>query len=498
MLLACGGNDPSTVSVAPIVQHGRVAQGAATAADYSDLLQRIYVAYFGRPSDPAGLAFWTKQYLAAGLPSTLSGLVQTYTTTPAARPLVDMFGTSQESQDLYGGDNDAFITAIYLNMFGRQPDAAGKAYWLNLINTGAVTRPIAALSIMAGAQAADGQIIENKIKVASNFTTALNSPERNAAYDGLDANVVVRKLLNTVNATTNVTAFQTSLDDTIAALVTTKAANTPVDPATPLTSGPALVTLAENVDNPAFGLTKNGELWGWGDSYSGMFGDGQLNSTHYQPILIGTGYASISTAKGGGNTSAIKLDGTLLSWGTNSHYELGDGTTINRTIPTQIGSGYKSVSTGYGCSYGIKNDTSLWAWGFSCGSNTTYSVPKMIGTGFSSVASDAYGMVGIKTDGTLYAWGSNNHGRIQTTGYTGNNYKYVFDVPTAIGSNFKAVTHTNNATIALKADGTLWGWGNQYWGEVGNGVKNPAGDLYLHTPVQIGQGYTAISGGTAT
>ena len=222
LLAACGsGNDnvsakPGKVLAAEVQQ---VAAQPRVAADYFDVLQHIYVGYFGRPADPGGLLFYANIYLAADAPTNIVAIASAYNSNPAVAQLIDSFGTSQESKDLYPGDNGAFITAIYHNLFNREPDEAGKQFWVNAINAGAMTRAKAALNIMAGAQGSDIDVINKKAKVATDFATALNSPDRLKAYSGLDANVVVRTMLGTVNLATNVNTFQATIDATIAALL---------------------------------------------------------------------------------------------------------------------------------------------------------------------------------------------------------------------------------------------------------------------------------------
>jgi hypothetical protein len=192
------------------------APAAATSAAYHDLIQRIYVAYFGRPADPAGLAYWADQFRLAGLPTDLPGLVTAYRTDPNARAFVDLFGASKESSELYAGDNDAFITAIYRNIFSRDPDAAGKAFWVATIDSGAMGRAIAAITLVVGARSEDVTIINNKVAAATIFTETLKTEQQKAAYDGTDANAEVRIMLGRIaldaDAATSASLAQVTLN----------------------------------------------------------------------------------------------------------------------------------------------------------------------------------------------------------------------------------------------------------------------------------------------
>jgi hypothetical protein len=219
-LLGCGGgHDQGAASERYAASLVAAAPASLTPGDYQDVIQRIFVGYFGRPADPAGLAYWAEQFNAAKLPSDLPSLVRAYATNPEARAFVDAFGTSQESLDLYGGDNDAFVTSIYRNIFGRDPDVVGKAYWVDAINKGVMSRAIAALTIMNGAQGTDVAVISKKVNAAQSFTASLVTEPQKSAYGGLAANAEVRAMLGKVLADTDAGTSGTLIENTIKALL---------------------------------------------------------------------------------------------------------------------------------------------------------------------------------------------------------------------------------------------------------------------------------------
>jgi hypothetical protein len=82
-----------------------------------------------------------------------------------------------------------------------------------------------------------------------------------------------------------------------------------------------------------------------------------------------------------------------------------------------------------------------------------------------------------KTDGTLWAWGSN------TAGQLGDGTSYVRSVPVQIGTsaNWKSVYVGNRHTLAIKTDGTLWAWGDNKYGQLGDGTL-----ISKTAPIQIG------------
>lgn len=187
---------------------------------YRLVTQQVYLGYFGRPADPNGLYWFADGLKNAGAPSNIVDLEKAYSTNPTVKGLIDSFGNSAESNALYGGDNTAFVSAIYRNLFNRQPDAGGLAFWVNAINNGSLSRGAAALSIMAGGMPnADGVTVNKKAEVAVNFTKSLDlAPEINA-YSNATAAAKARAMLTQVGSSTDVAAFQSVVDATIARIV---------------------------------------------------------------------------------------------------------------------------------------------------------------------------------------------------------------------------------------------------------------------------------------
>lgn len=189
---------------------------------YRYVTQAVYVAYFGRAADPGGLYWYADTLRNANAPTDIVGLSQAYSSNSTVKALVDSFGTSAESNALYGGDNVAFVKAIYRNLFNREPDPDGLNFWVGALNNGSMTRGGAALQIMAAAVKAnntDGICVARKSEVAVNFTKSLDLQPEISAYNGQTAVVKVRSMLAQVNSSTNVAAFQSTVDSTIAQLV---------------------------------------------------------------------------------------------------------------------------------------------------------------------------------------------------------------------------------------------------------------------------------------
>ncbi|HEX7640709.1 MAG TPA: DUF4214 domain-containing protein [Burkholderiaceae bacterium] len=204
-------------------------QRKTVAADYQNIVQDLYVAYFGRPADPTGLANFEAALQGAGAPTDLTSLTQAYNSNPAIKSLIDSFGTSKESQTLYGsGSTQDFVTAVFQNVLGRAPASSGLSYWSGAIASGSLSVGDAALSIMAGAETnqsaqglQDAQLIANRISVASMFSSAVSSQGATNSYSGQIAAATARAMLAEVNAATDTTGFASTVSATVTALADT-------------------------------------------------------------------------------------------------------------------------------------------------------------------------------------------------------------------------------------------------------------------------------------
>lgn len=142
-------------------------------------VQELYVAYFSRAADAAGHDYWT---------ALLDG-------DPANANLAAMWGgfsQTREYLDEYSqSTNELKIAAIYENLFGREAESAGVAFWANAMNTGAVTLATAVTTIAAGAQGSDKYAYNAKVDVAQAITAAIDTPAEAQAYTGATANAAV-------------------------------------------------------------------------------------------------------------------------------------------------------------------------------------------------------------------------------------------------------------------------------------------------------------------
>lgn len=174
--------------------------------NYENVVQQLYVCYFGRPADFQGLQYWMSSLSAINAPTTLSGLMQASTTNAAIASVINGFGQSTESSTLYGtGDSIAFVASIYNNLLSRAPDFDGLIFWASLINEGRLTRSNAVLAIADGAVmnllSPDTVVFQNKVSAAVQFTQAIDTGNEIVAYSGAQAAQIAREMLSEVQLT---------------------------------------------------------------------------------------------------------------------------------------------------------------------------------------------------------------------------------------------------------------------------------------------------------
>jgi len=277
--------------------------------------------------------------------------------------------------------------------------------------------------------------------------------------------------------------------------------------------------------NYAIALKGDGTVWAWGLNSSGQLGNGTTVSTS-TPIQVkdvgGVGYLGgiVKIAINNNHSLALKSDGTITAWGYNSYGQLGiDSAGVNQLVPMQAQvrsatvSNFSDVNTlgiGRGSDFlSIKNDNTLWAWGLNSngqlgdGTIINRSTPYQASlTGVSKIAGNSHTLA-LKTDGTVWAWGYNNYGQLGDNSTTQRNIPVQVKDVGGVGylAGISQISNSDAHSLALKTDGTIWAWGLNYYGELGNGgfgswaanatpiqVKGLDGVGYLTNVVKISAG----------
>lgn len=242
-----------------------------------------------------------------------------------------------------------------------------------------------------------------------------------------------------------------------------------------------------------------GVLFSWG--YNGTGGLGVNNYVNYSsPVQVGsmTNWSALGVMSAGGQNTpagAIKNDGTLWMWGSGGYGGLGYGNGSNSSSPVQVGSltNWRSLAIGGYHTAAIKTDNTLWTWGSPdygalgngvwYGGGTNYYSPIQIGTqsNWKQVAVGRRSTLAVKFDGTLWAWGLNDYGQLGNSTLSSTVY---YSSPIQIGSltNWKQISTDGSYCAAIKTDGTLWVWGWNTYGCLGNSTSG----VHYSSPIQIG------------
>ena len=238
----------------------------------------------------------------------------------------------------------------------------------------------------------------------------------------------------------------------------------------------------------------DGTLWVWGNGFSGQLFLNNNNS-YSSPVQVTIGGASWKqVACGSEFTAAVKTDGTLWTCGRGVQGQLGDNSTTNKSSPVQTvagGTNWKEVACGLYHVAALKTNGTLWLWGGGLqgqlGNEALSNISSPVqtvagGTNWKLVACGVYHTAAIKTDGSLWLWGANTAGQLGDNTVT----RKSSPIQTiSAGTNWKLVACGRYHTAAIKTDGTLWAWGQNTYGQLGDNTVT-----FRSSPIQT------ITGGT--
>jgi alpha-tubulin suppressor-like RCC1 family protein len=287
-------------------------------------------------------------------------------------------------------------------------------------------------------------------------------------------------------------------------------------------------------------LASDGTVWAYGYNYYGELGNGQSGTNQTGALVpnhvLGVGgsglLSGISSISAGGNDSiAVASNGFVYDWGLNANGQLGNGTTTDSSKPIQVlapsgQSGYLSgviaVSQGNNVSYALKSDGTVWAWGAGSygalgnGNTTDSSLPVQVlapqgqsgyltGVVDITAGSAASTALALKADGTVWGWGYNAYGSLGNGNTTDSAWPVQVLAPTGqrgFLTGVRKLSAANAHALALMSDGTVDSWGYNNYGQLGN--NSGGSGSYSSIPVKVvGQGGTGnlsgvvdVSGGS--
>jgi alpha-tubulin suppressor-like RCC1 family protein len=232
----------------------------------------------------------------------------------------------------------------------------------------------------------------------------------------------------------------------------------------------------------SLGRRVNGNLYGWGDNSSGQLGA----SGSALPVLIDSNiyWQDLAAAGTAGATPALSSSYSLTRKTDGSFKQMGVSPTSSATAA--LLTDWVVLSAGISHAAAIRADGTIWSWGANTkgqlgdSSIATRTTPVQTGsaTNWVQVAAGAAHSVGLQANGTLWTWGDNSKGQLGTDQMP--NYS---SSPFQIGSDqsWKAVSAGDNHTLALRSDGTIWAFGDNSSGQLGDGSG-----ATTNFPVQVG------------
>jgi len=262
--------------------------------------------------------------------------------------------------------------------------------------------------------------------------------------------------------------------------------------------------IAVSASTQVLALDDNGTVWAWGDNSYGQLGIGTMGGNYGTPqkVLID----NVTQISAGGDSFALKSDGTVWAWGYGEDGRLGYGGVESQSMPVQVKNltDVIVIAAGVENCFALKSDGTVWAWGDNRGGEVGDGTTNGDGTTgvsqhFRFTPMQIKGLTNIKTlsDGggyainnedIIYAWGH------ETTVYSNGTiiYRAVGGLP---GSdlrltpsllqkvdNIAQITNGGDYTLYVKSDGTVWGWGDTYYGELGDGTISSGNSLVFMTP----------------
>ncbi len=227
------------------------------------------------------------------------------------------------------------------------------------------------------------------------------------------------------------------------------------------------------------GLTEHGTVWAWGPDSWGQMGDGEPGGSSHEPQAVAGLGKVVAIASGSSHNLALLADGTVRAWGYNAEGELGDGSWENRSRPVTVSglSEVVSVAARDHISMAITRDGDLWAWGrnsdgqLGIGNNGPANEPVPVALQEGPVIAVALGTghgAALLADGAVWTWGRGGNGQLGNGTYNDS----LWPVPVSDMNDAVSVAAGHNHVLVRRRNGSVWGWGSDPQGALGDGVAN--------------------------
>ncbi|HYQ68714.1 hypothetical protein [Actinophytocola sp.] len=250
-----------------------------------------------------------------------------------------------------------------------------------------------------------------------------------------------------------------------------------------------------------YALRTDGTVRAWGDNGRGQLGNGWTGGGSAVPVPV-VGLTGVTAIAGSGDGAyALRADGTVWAWGAGWAGRLGTGGLDDASTPRQVSAlaDVVAIAGGWGTGYALRADGTVWAWGHNgtgalgSGSDVEFSpVPVQVAglTGVTGITGRDNGAFALRADGTVWAWGDNGAGQLgDGTACPPSPAGCVSRVPVQVSGLTGVIEVAGNVNngYARRTDGSVWAWGGNFLGALGNGVEcDPtAGPCGSRVPVPL-------------
>jgi alpha-tubulin suppressor-like RCC1 family protein len=245
--------------------------------------------------------------------------------------------------------------------------------------------------------------------------------------------------------------------------------------------------MVETARDHVVALKSDGTVWSWGLNDYGQFGAGATGGSSYVPTQAVGVTGAVKVAAGDHHTLALLADGTLRAWGRNTYGTLGDGTNVDRNSAIVLPSlaNVVAIAAGDDHSVALTDQGYVYTWGrndvgqIGDGTFTSRNTPTLV-TALAGVVAISAGddhSFALLANGSVFAWGGNSFGQIGDGSFTDRPSPVAV---TSLGTDIRSVIATYNFSLALKSDGSVLSWGENTFGQLGNG-----GTAHSATPAAV-------------
>ena len=277
-------------------------------------------------------------------------------------------------------------------------------------------------------------------------------------------------------------------------------------------------------------LLANGNVVGWGDNTNGQLGDNTNGNERTTPVYVKgpsgsgrlSGIIAVAANPIGTTSLALKSDGTVWAWGMNDTGQLGiNNGDVNTKLPVEVHgqsdvghlTSIVAIASSVAHSVALRSDGTVWTWGTNVddelgngvsGGEIDSPVP-VVGVGNVGHLTNVVGISAggaytsaLRSDGTMVGWGSDTYGQLGD--FDAPNASDTPVAPAGLGGSLVSIATGTYMTFAVKADGTVWGWGNDINGDLGVGDTTNAPIQSPHRVLRLvdGSGVVEVAAGFQT